>query len=253
MENKKRIPMTIIANEHGGHEVRDCFLIVVRLVKDLCERNCLDNPILNYIRENVNLTVIPCVNPYGWNMYMNTNGYRNANGVNINRNYDTKGWDYCYQNQDVDGNDKLGAYAGSENETQYVMNTMSESKAKIAMSVHGLSTDANSILTYYQGQNPNGSYSTEKTLQIREDMLSRYGLGFSPYNPLECPPTTTSKSPSYITQIGAYGGLIEFNCNDSQISEGEANRRYTSWTMEQQYTLLLKFLAMWISDYEESL
>ena len=253
---KNRIPVTIIANEHGGHEVRDCALIVTRLIKDLCEGKNQDNPVLNYIRENVSLTVIPVVNPHGWNKIGDTTGYYNYNGVNINRNYDTVGWDYCYENQDTDGNSKLGEYPGSENETQYVMNTMSESGAVIAMSVHGLTTTVDSVLTYYQGQNPSGPYSAEKTQLIHEDLISRYGLAFKPYNPLECPPDTTAKSPSYITQIGAYGGIIEFNCNDSQLTEEEATatgkqRRYTAWTMEQQYTLLLKFLAMWISDYEE--
>lgn len=256
-DGKKRIPITIIANEHGGHEVRDCALIVTRMIKDLCECKYQDNPVLNYIRENVNLTVIPVVNPHGWNMYMNTNGYLNSNMVNINRNYDTVGWDYCYNNQDIDGNNKLGSYAGSENETQYVMNTMTESGAVIAMSVHGLSTIADNTNTYYQGQNPNGAYSEEKISEMHEDYLSRYGLRFVAYNPLECPLETTAKSPTYITQIGAYGGIIEFNCNDAQMTEAEATesgkqRRYTPFTMEQQYTLLLKFLAMWISDYEEN-
>ncbi len=250
---KKRIPMTIIANEHGGSgEPRDCALIVARFIRDLCENKHQDNPIFKYIRENVNLTVIPCVNPYGWNMYNSANGYRNANGVNINRNYDTQGWD-VYLAENSDEASTMGAYAGSENETQYVMNTMTEIGSKIAMSVHGIDVARENLVVYYQGQNPNGAYSEDKIAEIYEDYLSRYGLRFVAYNPLECPPSTTSKSPSYITQMGAYGGIIEFNNNDAQIKEGEANRRYTSWTMEQQYTLLLKFLAMWISDYEESL
>lgn len=247
---KKRIPMTIIANEHGGvSEPRDCALVVARLIQDLCSGT--DNPVLNYIRDYVNLTVIPVVNPHGWNRYDSAAGYRNANGVNVNRNYDTPGWD-AYLTANPSEAAEMGEYPGSENETQYTMNTMSESGAKIAISVHGIGKAMDIDLVYYQGQNPDGAYKKEKIEEIREDYFNRYGLMFVPYNPLACTPEETSKSPSYITQIGAYGGIIEFNCNDAQIKEGGANRRYTAWTMEQQYTLLLKFIAMWLSDYEEN-
>ena len=261
-DGTKPIHMTIIANEHGGSgEPAIPTVVTARLIRDLCNgKLSSDNPIYRFLRDKVQLAIIPAVNPHGLNKYAIdlSNGYYNANSVNINRNYDTAGWDYCYNNQDVDGNSALGAFPGSENETQYVMNTMVDSKAVIAMSVHTITASAGTVQRtrcYYQGQNPNGGYAQHKINAIAEDMDASYNLDFLPYNPLECPPDTTSKSPSYITQIGAYGGIVEFQCHDPLATDAEATEKtslFTDVVMEQNYSLLLKFITMWLSDYLEA-
>ena len=250
---QKKLPVTIIANEHGGNEQRDLGVICARLINDLCSGKYTDNPILELLRNHVNLTVIPCVNPWGWNQYPNKSGYCNYNGVNINRVYDTIGYEVYKSEHSAEGV-KLGTYVGCENEVQYVMNTMCDSGAKVALSVHGLSTISTNKNAQYQGQNPNGPYNIKKFEAFNKDYFSRYWLRVIPYlDVADAPPASTAKSPSYITSIGAYGGLLEFYSADSQLAVGESNRLFTSWTMEQQYTLLLKFIAMWISDYEDSL
>jgi hypothetical protein len=152
----------------------------------------------------------------------------------------------------------MGAYAGSENETQYVMNTMVDSKAVVAMSVHTIAVGSTNLIgeCMYQGQNPNGGYTQSKINEIADDMKASYNLDFVAYNPLECPPETTSKSPSFITQCGAYGGIIEYQCHnplatDEEIASGASI--FNSITMEQNYSLLLKFIAMWLSDYLDNI
>ena len=138
------------------------------------------------------------------------------------------------------------------------MNTITDSKATVAMSVHTLSCWTTWGLydghkrCKYQGQNPNGGYNQSKIDEINEDMKSSYNLDFVAYDPLKCPPDTTSKSPSFITQCGAYGGIIEMQVHDPLCTEAEYNSkasRFTSDVMEQNYSLLLKFIAMWLSDY----
>jgi hypothetical protein len=143
------------------------------------------------------------------------------------------------------------------------MNTMVDSKAVVAMSVHTISrlvTSANQKCMY-QGQNPNGGYTQEKIDEMVYDMKASYNLNFLPYNPLECPPETTSKSPSFITQCGAYGGIVEFQCHNplATVDELAVTDRTTNTTMftadvmEQNYSLLLKFIAMWLSDYLDNI
>lgn len=253
------IHVTIIANEHGGDtEPAIPAVVSARLIRDLCQGRYADNPVMAFLRDNVQLTIIPVVNPHGLNRFVagEFNGYFNANGVNINRNYDTVGWDTTKAlNAAINTTNSCGEYAGSENECQYVMNTIVDSKSVVAMSVHTISclVDDHERCNY-QGQNPNGGYTEDKIEDMRIDMKSSYNLNFLPYDPLECPPDTTSKSPSFITQCGAYGGIVEFQCHDPLATEEEIatdESMFTSVVMEQNYSLLLKFIAMWLSDYLE--
>lgn len=259
-DKTKPIHMTIIANEHGGDsEPAIPAVVTARLIRDLCQGRHSDNPVMSFLRDSVQLTIIPVVNPHGLNRYAigEYNGYQNANGININRNYDTVGWDVTKAlGAEIDTTDACGDYAGSENETQYVMNTMVDSEAVVAMSVHTISCHVtNHERCNYQGQNPNGAYTQDKIEDMRIDMKTSYNLNFLPYDPLECPPDTTSKSPSFITQCGAYGGIVEFQCHDPLATDEEISTdesMFTDVVMEQNYSLLLKFIAMWLSDYLES-
>ena len=200
------VHMTIIANEHGGDtEPGIPAVVTARLIRDLCSGQLSsDNPVYRYLRDNVQLAVIPAVNPHGLNKFPAGawDGYHNANNVNINRNYDTPGWD-VYWNENPDEQYRMGDYPGSENETQYVMNTMADSKAVVAMSVHTISCLVTGYKSrcMYQGQNPDGGYTQTKIDEIADDMKASYNLDFVAYDPLECPPETTSKSPSFITQM----------------------------------------------------
>lgn len=265
----KPIPIFIYANEHGTrnidaissgrNETKLCALVASRLIRDFGLEKQSKNPLYKYIRENCMLIVIPVVNVYGFNHYMTDvtkhdyDSYLNKNNVNINRNYDCPGWDVMNPNGTYV---EFGSYVGSENETQYVMNTMVESGAVVAMSLHGVGGMLNTCR--HQGQNPNGDYNQDKLSKVNNIIYNNYGLQLLYYDyvngvPARCvnTPDITSKSPSFITQCGAYGGIVEFQPVKSGGFMGE--QYLDSDVVECAYVQMLNLLAMWLSDHLESL
>lgn len=265
---KKLAPIFIYANEHGitskewvatnAHETKMCGLVAARIMRDFAAERQSNNPLYKYIRDNCMLIVIPVANPYGFNYNLSTDnnslgGYYNANKVNINRNYDTSGWDYFKAENPTAA---TGAYAGSEIETQYVMNTMVESGAIVAMSLHGLSgtTSATRGQCKYQGQQPDGSgYNEEKLAKISSFLKASYGYQLYNYDSgvADNMPDVTAKSPSYITHCGAYGGIIEFSPADSNKSLEGFVCEMKSKVIENAYAQTINLTAMWLSDYLE--
>lgn len=266
----KLIPVFIYANEHGyipnhtypGHETKMCALVAARFLRDLASGAQTENPLYKFIRENCMVVVIPVANPYGFNMNVTgdsngdpSSGYMNANRCNINRNYDTPGWDYMYVNDPVNAS-WYGVYPGSQNETQYIMNTMVESGAAVAMSLHGHSGGAN--LSAIQGQDPDGTYFDEdKMAKISAFLQSNYGYKLVDYDVyIEVKynevgahnmPDVTCKSPSYITQCGAYGGIVEFSPFEHNATSKVVT--YSAAVIENAYAQVLNLIAMWLSDY----
>lgn len=270
---EKLIPIFIYANEHGiypaslnvGHEsyqkyeTKMCALVAARLLRDIAAGKQSKNPLYKYIRENCMLVIVPVVNPHGFNLNVTTpdtakNGYTNFNGCNINRNYDTPGWDVMLANGESVA--WMGEYPGSENETQYIMNTMVESNAVVAMSLHGLGGWAGYCA--HQGQSPDGSdYDRDKLGLVNTFLQTNYGytLRYYDLNSDGTPavavntPDITSKSPSYITQCGAYGGIVEFQPDD--VNTSGFLQEMKSNVVENAYAQTLNLLAMWLSDYLE--
>ena len=108
---KKNIPTIAISASLHGQESASAYAVLC-LIEDLCG-HYLDSPYLNYLRNNVRFVIIPVANPYGFE-----NGiYKNANGVNINRNFSYGFADNSYSSSD---NGYGGTTANSEAETQYV-------------------------------------------------------------------------------------------------------------------------------------
>lgn len=268
----KLIPIFVYANEHGiypaaldashesynKYETKMCALVAARMLRDFATDKQTKNPLYKYIRENCIVIVIPVVNPYGFNLNVTDpsterNGYVNYNRCNINRNYDCPGWDVMNPAGSIA---EFGDYPGSENETQYVMNTMVESGAVVAMSLHGLGGWEGYCA--HQGQNPGGvDYNREKLAKVENFLYSNYGYQLRYYElsngePLPCQntPDITSKSPSYITQCGAYGGIVEFSPDDATVS-GFAHEMKTN-VIENAYAQTLNLTAMWLSDYLEA-
>ena len=261
----KPVPIFVYANEHGTrnmdaisngtNETKLCALVAARLLRDLGLDKQSKNPLYKFIRENCMLIVIPVVNVYGFNHYVTdklTSGYdsyRNANAVNINRNYDCPGWDVMSATESY----WMGEYPGSENETQYVMNTMVESGAVVAMSLHGIGGMLNTCR--HQGQNPGGvDYNQEKLAKVNDIIYKNYGLQLLYYDyidgePARCvnTPDITSKSPSFITQCGAYGGIVEFQPVKAGGAKGE--QYLDSNVVECAYVQMINLMAMWLSDY----
>lgn len=271
---KKLIPILLWANEHGDmaktdktlyHETKMCSVVVGRFLRDLATGEQMNNALYKFIRENCMLIVIPVVNPFGYNIRLtggtsnnSDNGYLNANRVNINRNFDTPGWDKM-------GETNMGAYAGSENETQYVMNTLTESKSVVAMSIHGVGGWVGYCA--HQGQNPDGTHYDKNVMKKISDFLyANYGyrmifydrrdtdgvFDFEPANGTSKNlPSVASKSPSFITQCGAYGGIVELQADDVKTS-GDWIPELKSSVVENAYAQVLNLLAKWIYDYLEN-
>lgn len=268
----KLTPVFIYANEHGispakldagTYEPKMCALVAARLLCDLADDKQAGNPIYKYIREHCMLIVIPVANPFGYNLNVSgdtpayswtADGYYNYNGCNINRNYDTPGWDVMLAGGE--SSVIMGTYPGSQNETQYIMNTMVESGAVVAMSLHGLG--AWEGYCAHQGQSPDGTdYNRDKLERVNAFLHSNYGytLRYYDLNADGTPavavntPDITSKSPSYITQCGAYGGIVEMSPDDVNTSGWKQEMK--SNVIENAYAQTLNLMAMWLSDYLE--
>lgn len=238
--------VVIGANEHGPQgDPKEPAIICARLAKDLCECRKADNWMLRHLKNTCMVVLVPVINPYGFTYGDDESGtrygYYNANSVNINRNYDCRGFG-------LETNaGPCGAYGGSENETQYFMNTISEPGAAVAISIHclGYTSGANDGLMHYQG---NG-FNADKLAEIAQAIKVNYNLRLTSYS--DAPLDTTAKSPTYITQAGAVGGIIEMQAREGKLGEDGA-ALHTARIMEANYTLLLQCVHMWLTDYEEA-
>ena len=268
-DGTKLIPVFIYANEHGNsktytteniapasgseNEGKLPSLVASRFIRDLCTNANVGNAFYNYIRNYCMMIIIPVANPHGYNYnvsddYNSYGGYCNANNVNINRNYDTPGWEVLGEEE---GFSTFGSYVGSENETQYIMNTMVESGAVVAMSLHGFWGWQGKVL--HQGQQPDGTdFNQEKLAKVAVFIKDNYGYTLDYYDSTPCQntPDVTSKSPSFITQCGAYGAIVEFTEDDVRTSEFE--RDINGYVVENAYCQMLNLMAMWLSDYLEN-
>jgi hypothetical protein len=219
------------------------------MIRDLCECVNANNPLLNLLKNNYKIVFCPVINPWGLSAVALNNGsyggYVNINNVNIDRNFDTPGW----------GNDsdvRHGAYGGSENETQYFMNTLVESKARFAMANHGLGTQVNDAtgeatnagLCHYMFGRVNSKYNNALT-STGAVMAANSNLAYTSY--AEAKPEEYAKTRSYIALVGAEGGAVEMQSRDGFILAGEG-QEYTARIMEANYTLLLQFLYMLIDN-----
>lgn len=80
---RKKMPKIVIITAQHGSEKSSAYGLYY-MMRDIC-KNWDKNTILDYLRNHVEIIVIPVVNRYGFDNFT----YKNANGVNINRNYDT--------------------------------------------------------------------------------------------------------------------------------------------------------------------
>lgn len=82
---QKDIPKIIlIAGQHGGES---CNIFGLYYFVNNLLNKWNQHPALEYLRNHVELMIVPVLNTYGFGKP--ADGYRNANGVNLNRNYDS--------------------------------------------------------------------------------------------------------------------------------------------------------------------
>ena len=112
----KKAKMLIICGLHGPEYVApyNAYLFA----KQLCDSVLTDANFFR-LRAAFDVYILPCLNGYG--MYHRLRG--NANGVDINRNFPVSDWKVRGEDtKDTDASQYSGASAGSEFETQLVMN-----------------------------------------------------------------------------------------------------------------------------------
>lgn len=225
--------LVIWGNEHGPQsDPAECAIVLYRFAKDLVT-GCRNHPFISYIQQYCKVVLIPCANPYG----LANHTRNNANNVNINRNYSTPGW------SSVSDSDK-GSYAGSENETQFVMNMISLFGASVAIDIHCLgyvSSSANDGCVEIAGviKSPSDKGMVENALGNLGFYVGDYGAGN--YN-------TSSNGDAWIAYKGISGGLIEMNAGKYAVSAD--GNQHKSAELEADYTLLLNALWMWYRGYD---
>lgn len=118
-QTQKKPVIVITAGIHGYEKasVFGTFYFVRELLKHWAE-----DETLAYIRHSAKLVIVPVANPWGFmhNTYCNGNTSVNADGVNINRNFEY-GW-----NSSLTGEQYAGTAPYSEKETQYIKAILDE-------------------------------------------------------------------------------------------------------------------------------
>lgn len=112
----KPIPkIIIIAGQHGGEScnIYGLYYFVSNLLNKWNK-----HPALEYLRNHVELMIVPVLNTYGFGKP--ADGYKNANGVNLNRNYDSN-WTFV---SDTTSTQYGGAEPFDQPETQIVRNLL---------------------------------------------------------------------------------------------------------------------------------
>ena len=159
------IPKLIITGCIHGSE-KPSALALLNLCKNLKD-NWVGNEFLTYLRFNVELIVIPILNPYG---YVN-NRRGNYNHVDLNRNFDHN---WSSQGSDNPTNDNYrGTSANSENETQAIINFVNAEKNGLLghIDVHALGSGDTSWELLYRQEISNQKYE-DVFLQIAASNLA---------------------------------------------------------------------------------
>ena len=123
------------------------------------------HPSLEYLRNNVELMIVPVLNTYGFDSLE----YKNANGVNTNRNYDSN-WSLV---EDVTSSNYGGAEPFDQPETQIVRDLLSNNTD--ALLVIDFHTNGAVSVTNYADVNWCGLCSCKDDFYIRmRDMVSHH-------------------------------------------------------------------------------
>ena len=87
----------------------------------------LINKYLELYKDSTNLMFIPCLNPDGMKIFSRVN----SNGVDINRNFPTSNWEKTKKDEFWGGE-----FAGSEIETQFVVDVINKYLPKLILTLH---------------------------------------------------------------------------------------------------------------------
>ena len=226
-----------ICNQHGGSANGDPVMgayIATQFINDICGSGHRHNDRLRWIRNNVEIYIIPAANPWG----IDNKRRVNYNGVNLNRNWPTSGW--ADEPAGTGTDDYKGASAADQPELQHYLQYISDVQPDIIIDNHTLggtdgSTDANSGIMYI-GFNKDAiedsdAYSAYVS-ELRSVMQKEYGITPTAYG------HTTATTPDcrvWCSENDYYGGLIEMQWRDPLESEVG----FTPSIIEASYMLCL--------------
>lgn len=179
----------IISGQHGFE--KSSVFGLYYFFRELIE-NYASNPSLMYLRNWVKIICIPLMNPYGFDNM----SYLNANGVNLNLNWDTPYWTQGTQGTSSYG----GASAGDQPETQYATAIMDENADDIFW-FSDFHTQGSEVLQAYTGcvwhafgTDINGDDYTKIGINAAKkhinELSSRFCIDYS----TDCPTYTTCGS-----------------------------------------------------------
>lgn len=124
----KKPKYLVLTGIHGSEKA--AIVSAYRFFKDIVERKSIPSQ----FKEGAEFHVLPVGNPWGVDHNSRYNG--NGSGVDINRNFD-----YKWSSEVVGGRDP-GDYAGSEKETQAIMNWLkANTDAELFIDFHNSSSD----------------------------------------------------------------------------------------------------------------
>lgn len=198
------IPKIIIVAGNHGTEKCNVFGLYY-LVKDLLN-NWFGSPALEYLRNHVELMIVPVVNTYGFDKFQ----YKNANEVNINRNYPSD-W------KKVD--DKTSPQYGglnpfSEPESNIIRDlVLSNSDAVLVIDSHtnsSTNTESWDKLGYYGINNINDAYFNRIRNALPE-LVSRISPNFNTDYELNAPNTMFG----FLAVGGGNGILRTWACDNN--------------------------------------
>lgn len=126
------MPVSLVIGVFHGDEPQGKFLIEEYLKR----QSTLSPTSQSGGKKTNNLLFIPCLNPDGMQLGQRTN----ANGVDLNRNFPTKNWGKNLGDNATCDDEKSAYYggisAGSEIETQFLIDTISEFKPQTILTLH---------------------------------------------------------------------------------------------------------------------
>lgn len=180
----------ILSGIHGGE--KPAALATYRFFEDLMKGNNLPS----YLREGAIFKVIPVANPSGFNK--NGTGTReNANGVNLNRNFDYQ-WDEA--NADDVLNENIGSGPASELETQVITKWLKDNKDAVAfIDMHCGGMPGEYVGIIGAGTNPDVTKAKEIAMHALDKVIPYWK---------SCPEYTEDTTFCYSSNADVYKGKI---------------------------------------------
>ncbi len=186
-----KIPKVFVNCSIHGYEHVPAIVLYLFL-KALCE-DWNDDPLLNILRHEVEIHVLPVANPSGFNAYTR----KNANGIDLNRNF-AAGFSV---GDDRTATEYSGTEALSEKETQYIYGWLEENKdTDLVIDFHNFGA--------FSGQNIDWiTIKTEYQAHIARTLIHRMTQKFkSEYSWL---PQGVDNYYGYTSGVLSYNGLVK--------------------------------------------